>query len=270
MKKLLTVLLSVMVIFSLAGCSGNNNGGNEETVPAAVDPNAKSEGVMTYAEYVAAEDGSDIVIEGFVQASAYNETYGNVNLFLQDGEGAYYVYRMNVSSDEAAQLTKGTKIKVSGQKGSWAGEIEVAEGTGSFEVSGEDTYVPEAVDVTAEMGTDSLIEKQNMLVVLKDVKVAESVYEEKDDKGNVTETHSDAFWYGWENSSEKGSNADIYFNVEINGTVYNIVVESDECPEGSDVYSAAEALNIGDTVDVTGYLYWYNGPNVHVHGITVK
>ena len=91
-----------------------------------------------------------------------------------------------------------------------------------------------------------------------------------DDKGNVTETHSDAFWYGWENSSEKGSNADIYFNVEINGTVYNIVVESDECPEGSDVYSAAEALNIGDTVDVTGYLYWYNGPNVHVHGITVK
>lgn len=265
MKKLFVVLLGLLMVCSLAGCKGK-----EEPVPAEVDPNAKSEGVMTYAEYTAAEDGTDVVVEGFVQATAYNETYGNVNLFMQDGEGAYYVYRMNVTPEEAALLTKGTKIKVSGQKGSWGGEVEVAEGTGSFEVSGTDTYVPEALDITAEMASEGLVDKQNRLVSVKGAKVVESVYDEKDENENVIATHSDAFWYGWENSSEKGANADIYFNIEVNGVTYNVVVESDECPEGSDVYGAAEALNIGDTIDLEGYLYWYWGSNIHVHNITVK
>ena len=38
----------------------------------------------------------------------------------------------------------------------------------------------------------------------------------------------------------------------------------------TDVYKAVEGLQIGDTVDIDAYLYWYEGPNAHVIGVTVK
>lgn len=265
MKKLFTALLAVLMVLTLAACGGSN----EPTV-VEVDPNAKSEGSMTYAEYVAAEDGTDITVEGFVTATAYNAKYGNVNLYMQDGNGAYYVYRMNVTEEEAAKLVPGTKIVVKGSKGSWGGELEVAEGTGTFSVSSEETWTPAAKDVTSLMNDESLIDNQNQFVSISGAKVVESTYDEKDDEGNVVATHTDAFWYGWENNSEKGSNADLYFNIEVDGTVFNVCVESDECPEGTAVYSAVEALNIGDTVDLEGYLYWYWGANLHVHSAVVK
>ena len=30
------------------------------------------------------------------------------------------------------------------------------------------------------------------------------------------------------------------------------------------------ALEAGDVIDVTGYLYWYNGANTHITSVTVK
>ncbi len=37
----------------------------------------------------------------------------------------------------------------------------------------------------------------------------------------------------------------------------------------SDVYKAIEALNVGDVIDVEGFLYWYNGAQPHITSVTV-
>ena len=36
----------------------------------------------------------------------------------------------------------------------------------------------------------------------------------------------------------------------------------------TEVYKAAEALAIGDVIDMEGFLYWYDGPNPHITKIT--
>ncbi len=38
--------------------------------------------------------------------------------------------------------------------------------------------------------------------------------------------------------------------------------------EESDTYKAVEALNAGDVIDIEAFLYWYNGANPHVIGVT--
>ena len=42
------------------------------------------------------------------------------------------------------------------------------------------------------------------------------------------------------------------------------------CNEETEVYKAVEALNVGDVVDVEGFLYWYEGPNLHITSLTVS
>jgi len=44
-------------------------------------------------------------------------------------------------------------------------------------------------------------------------------------------------------------------------------VESYLTGADTDVYKAVEELKVGDKVDITCFLYWYNGANPHVIGI---
>ena len=78
-----------------------------------------------------------------------------------------------------------------------------------------------------------------------------------------------AFFYNWDNSGEDG-NSDLYFDIEVNGGVYTFVVRRYLTAPGSEVYEAVKALNVGDTVDITGFLYWYEGPQPHITAIVVK
>ena len=212
---------------------------------------AKGEGVMDYAAFVEAELDDEVVIEGYLQAKqAYSEEYGNTSLYLQDGKGAYFVYRIACTKDEYDTMAIGQKMKITGYKSEWSGEVEITDA--SFEMErGE--YSFRAEDVTALLGTDELIEKQNLLVSFKGAKVIES-------EGGA------AWLYGWDGSGEEGS--DLYFNVEINGEHYSFVVESDLCGPGTEVYERVKTLEVGDTVNLTGFLYWYEGPNPHI--ISVK
>ena len=62
-----------------------------------------------------------------------------------------------------------------------------------------------------------------------------------------------------------------YINLEdADGNVYTFVVESYLRGADTEVYQAVEAFNVGDTVDITGFMYWYEGPQVHVTIATVK
>ena len=232
MKKIFALMLAMMMVFSLAAC------GNKE---AADDINAKSEGVMTYAEYEAAALDTEVVIEAYVQAT--QSWWDNkITVYAQDKDGAYFLYEMACSEADAAKLVPGTKIKVTGYKGEWAGEVEVMDGT--FEFAGDATYVAVPVDATAWLGTDELVKHQNQLAVFKGMTVEGIEYK----------------------NGEPGD--DIYVTVSKDGAKYDFCVERYLTDPDTDVYKTVGTLAAGDVVDITGFIYWYEGVNTHITGIS--
>lgn len=159
MKKYLAVLLAAAMVFALAGC-GSKDAGTDE----------KSEGVMTYEEYMAAPLDSEVVIETYVQAkqSWWDD---QATVYSQDKDGAYFLYNMACSEEDYEKLVPGTKIKVTGYKSEWSGEVEVTDAV--FEIE-DGSYVAEAEDVTSLLGTDELIDHQNEFVAFKGMTVEDS------------------------------------------------------------------------------------------------
>ena len=282
MKKILVILLSLSLLLSFSACSGteDNETTNDTTPPesqteteseteseteteaetepaaAADDPTVKSEGVMTYAEYAAAELDTQVVVETYVQAKQ-SWWEDKATVYTQDMDGGYFLYNMACSEEDYAKLTPGTKIKVTGYKAEWSGEVEIIDAT--FEIE-EGSYVAPALDVTALLGTDDLALHQNQFVSFKDMTVEAAG---QDESGNDV-----AFLYNWDGSGEEGS--DLYFNVSLNGQTYTFTVESYLCDKDSDVYAAVKNLSIGDVIDLEGFLYWYEGVNPHITSVTVK
>ena len=241
MKKILALLLALLCVFALVGCQKK------------ADADKKSEGVMTYAEYDAAALDTEVTVETYVQAKQ-SWWEDKATVYTQDKDGAYFLYNMACSEQDYQKLEVGTKIKVKGFKAEWEGEVEIIDAT--FEIM-DGTYIAEPEDVTALLGTDELIAKQNKLVVFKGMTVEAS----KDADGNDV-----AFLYNWDGSGEDGS--DLYFNVSIGGNTYTFTVESYLCDNTTDVYAAVKALGIGDKIDATGFLHWYQGANPHITAVT--
>ena len=189
MKKITALLLTTVLAVSLVGCGGT---GTKDTA------DVKSEGVMTYAEYVAADLDSQVVIETYVQAK--QSWWDNqATVYTQDKDGAYFLYNMSCSEEDYEKLTPGTKIKVTGYKSEWSGEIEIIDAT--FEIE-EGSYIAEAEDITSLLASDDLINHQNEFVSFKDMTVEAAG---QDDSGNDV-----AFLYSWDGSGQDGD--DLYFN----------------------------------------------------------
>ncbi|MCM1122978.1 MAG: hypothetical protein NC416_10370 [Eubacterium sp.] len=244
MKKITTLLLVSALVLTCAGCGSKGDSGADE----------KSEGVMTYDEYAAAAIDTEVVIETYVQAK--QSWWDNkATVYTQDKDGAYFVYNMTCSEADYDKLTKGTKIKVTGYKAEWSGEIEIAEGA-TFEIE-DGNYVAEAEDVTSLLGSDDLINHQNKFVSFKGMTVEAAG---QDENGNDA-----AFLYNWDGSGQDGD--DLYFNVSLDGNTYTFTVESYLCDNTTDVYAAVKNLNIGDKIDMEGFLYWYEGVNPHITSV---
>ena len=242
MKKFFAVLLALSMVFALAACT---SGSTEPAAEPEADIFAKGEGVMTYAEYAAADMDTEVTIETFVQAtqSWWDNT---ITAYTQDNEGAYFLYNMACTEEDAAKLVPGTKIKVTGYKSEWSGEVEIVDAT--FEIE-EGSYIADATDVTALLGTDEMIEHQNQFVAFKGMTVeSEAIYK-------------------WDGSGADGD--DLYFQVSKDGQTYTFTVESYLCGAGTEVYEAVKGLKAGDTVDMEGFCYWYEGLNPHITSVTV-
>lgn len=248
MKKLTALLLTFTLGVTCAGVVSVNAAAED----AAED--VKSEGVMTYEEYVAADLESEVVVETYVQAkqSWWEDT---ATLYTQDKDGAYFLYNIACSEEDYEKLVPGTKIKVTGYKAEWSGEIEIIDAT--FEIE-EGSYIAEPLDVTELLGTDELIDHQNEYVSFKGMTVEAAG---QDEDGNDV-----PFLYAWDGSGQDGD--DLYFNVSLNGETYTFTVESYLCDNTTDVYKAVTELNIGDTIDMEGFLYWYEGVNPHITSVT--
>ena len=209
---------------------------------------------MTYKEYTEAAIDSEVVIETYVQAkqSWWKDT---TTVYTQDGDGAYFLYSMACSEADYAKLVPGTKVKVTGHKAEWSGEIEVADATFVIE---EGNYVAKAFDATSLLANEAeLIKHQNELASFK---------------GLTVEAQADgsAFLYNWDGSGSHDDNSDLYFNVSVDGKTYTFTVESYLCDNTTDVYKAVEGLKVGDVIDAEGFLYWYNGVNPHITKVTKK
>jgi len=246
MKKLIALIMSAVMIFSVAACGSKDD--DEITSPTDNTMFDKSEGVMTYSQYDNAGVDTPVVIEAFVQAK---QTWwdNKATIYLADPDGAYFAYNMVCSEQEYAQLTDGQKIRISGVKSIWAGEEEIIDGT--FELC-EGTWLSTPVDLTSEYAAEnsSLSSHMNQRFRITNAKVTKTAI------------------YEWDGTGTRGN--DLYFKAEINGSTFDFVVESYLCGAETAVYQTVEGLQVGQTIDMEGFLYWYEGPCPHITSVTVK
>ena len=215
---------------------------------------AEETAVTTYAEFTEAEVGTTVTIETYVQAKQ-GWWKDQATIYTQNEEGAYFLYNMPCTEGEYEQLKEGTKIKVAGYKSEYAGEVEIIDSVFAIE---EGEYIAEAEDATALLGTDELEGQMNKKVAFKGMTIEPSKAEDSEEEV--------PFLYSWNGSGQEGD--DLYFNASVNGQTYTFTVESYLCDASSDVYKAVQGLKIGDTVDMEGFLYWYEGPNPHITAVT--
>ena len=295
MKKIVSTVLALAMVLSLAGCAGGTDettaaettaaqteaaeettAAAEETTAAAettatADETTAAEGetaesgaetaeVMTHEEYMAADLDSHVVVETYVQAKQSwweDEGQGKATVYGQSEDGAYFMYDMACSQEDYEKLVPGTKIQVTGYKSEWSGEVEIMDGT--FEIVDGDEFIATPLDVTEMLGTDELIDHQNELVQFKGLTVEPA----NPDSGDT----STAFLYNYDGSGSEGD--DLYFNASYNGQTYTFVIESYLCDSSTEVYSAVKNLQVGQTIDMEGFLYWYEGVNPHITSVTV-
>ena len=282
MRKIVCAVLALCLAASMAACAGNTTSGSSTASDSSVtsetsvsqeetssdvasedtDSQSSEEGseasgeVLSYEEYMAAELDSEVTIQAYVQAKQ-SWWEDKATVYLQDQDGGYFAYGMVCSEEDYEKLTEGTLIQVTGFKSEWSGEIEIMDGSFTFVEDG-DTFVAEPLDVTEMLGTDELESHQNEKVSFKGLTVEAST-----DANN----NEAAFLYNDDGSGADGD--DLYFNVSYNGQTYTFTVESYLCDNTTEVYKAVTALEVGQTIDCEGFLYWYEGVNPHITSVTV-
>ncbi len=253
MKKFTALLLTASLV--LASASMAMAAETEMETEPTLTPEEKSEGVMTHDEYVAAAVDDEVTIETYVQAKQ-SWWEDKATLYTQDQEGAYFIYNLPCSEEDYDKLEVGTKIRVTGYKADFNGEIEIDGEGATFEIlDGE--FIAEPLDATELLGTDELIDHQNELVSFKGM----TVEAQEDAEGNEV-----AFLYNYDGSGQDGD--DLYFDASVNGETYTFTVESYLCDNTTDVYKAVTELKVGDVIDMEGFLYWYEGVNPHITSVT--
>ena len=249
MKKIISFALILIMVLSFTACVD----------PAQEDIMTKSEGVMTCAEYNAAEINDEVTIEAYVQGKQgwwSDNGVGKATVYLQDGVGGYLLYDLQCTEEEYAQLVDGVKVRVTGYKAAYKGEYEIIDAT--FEII-KGSYVAPFTDATDKLGKEDILNLQNMKVSFKGLTVVGYTYQ----------------------GGARGK--DIYVTFNYNGANYDFCVESYLTGADSELYKAIEALKEGDVVDIEGFAYWYDGAydavadvvnpnaiNTHITGVKVK
>ena len=256
MKKIIALLLAMAMVLAFAACAKTEAPSATEApateapateAPATEAPETEAPAdevsVMSHADYVAADLNSEVVIETYVQAT--QSWWDNkITVYCQDEEGAYFLYELACSEEDAAKMVPGTKIRVTGYKGEWAGEVEVMDGTFEF-IEGADALYIGATDYTELLGTEELINHQNELAAFFGLTVEAIEYK----------------------NGEPGD--DIYVTLGYNGNSYSFCVERYLTGPETEVYTTVGTLNVGDVVNVEGFLYWYDGVNPHITAISL-
>ena len=260
MKKLLALLLALVMVFALVACGAEEEETKtEETTTTPIETTEATEEettaevteevtepveevtVLTFEEYMAAELETAVVIECAVQGHQ-NWWDNKITLYGADENGGYFMYEMACSEEDAEKLTQGTWIRVTGVKKEWEGMVEIMDST--FEFIEKESYVCEINDVTALLGTEELVNKTALPVIFSGMTVETVEFQ----------------------GGEPGK--DIYLTVKNGEDAYSFCVESYLTGPDSEVYATVSALEAGAVIDITAYVYWYQGLNAHIISVT--
>ena len=257
MKKTVYSILSMSLILGLAGCSGSGKPAASSAAPASsaagsAEPAADVQ-LTSYADFLAAAVDTPVTVETYVQAKQ-SWWEDKATVYTQNEEGAYFLYNMACSQADFDKLVEGQKIRVSGYKAEWSGELEIVDAT--FEII-DGSLIAQAKDITDTLGNDEELKKfMNQKVAFKGLTVDAA-------------SDGNAFTYNYDGSGQEGD--DLYFNVvDANGAKFQFTVESYLTGPGTEVYDAVRNLKVGDVIDCEGFLYWYEGINPHITSVTVK
>jgi len=209
----------------------------------------KSNDALSYADYAKAELGSTVTIEAFV-GGKQSWWSNKATIYLQDENGGYFVYELPCTEEQYnTDLAIGNKVKITGVKGEWAGQVEIlgseAGAEATFEALDGKWSAP-LVDLT-EFVADSakLLEYLNQKVSFEGLEVA-SVSLPAQDGG------------------------DIYFDVKYGNSQYTFCIEQYLTDSSTEVYQTALNLKVGDFIYCEGFMYSYNGPQLHTTKIVVS
>lgn len=217
-------------------------------------------GNTSYYEYVEVDLGTYVAVETFVQGKQSwwfdsKANTGKGTIYTQDHNGGYFLYEVPLTEEEYNALEVGTHIMVYGFKSEWDGEVEIIDA--EIRIIDDEKWIAPAEDVTALLGTEDIEYFRDRKVSFNGMTV-----EASNDEGA-------AFLYKWNGAGSEGD--DIYFKASVNGKTYTFVIESYLTGDGTDVYEAAQALKVGDVIDMEAFLYWYDtDAQPHVYSITVK
>jgi hypothetical protein len=259
MKKFLALVFASALTLSLVACGNKDAAESTEETAVVAEETAETEDVvlpaeeeteaseesayMTYADYAATAVDEEVTVKVYVQAtqSWWDNT---ITVYAADADGAYFIYNMACTEEDAAKLVPGTEIIVTGVKGEWEGEVEIMDAT--FEFGTDATFEATAVDATAALGTDAITDYMNQKVSFTDMTVEAVSYK----------------------NNEPGD--DIYVTLSKDGNNYEFCLEYYLNGSDEEFYNTVGNLEVGATVDVECFLYFYQGPDGHLTKVTVK
>jgi len=246
-KKVISVAMVAAMAVSVFACSS-------ETAETSETASEVVTNGISYVDYTAADLDTEVTVDVYVQATQgwWNDS---ITVYAADRDGAYFIYGMACSEEDAALLVPGTMIEVTGYKSEWEGEVEIADATFTI-VEGADSYIAEAIDLTEFFGDNiELYTYQNAFFSMENLTVVE-------------QEDGSAFLYNYDGSGSQGD--DLYFTVSNGDATATFTVESYLTGADTEVYQAVEALSAGDTINVEGFLYWYQGANPHITSVTAQ
>lgn len=250
------------------------NGANPHIVSISFD-----EADDAYELFLSTPDGEEVKAAGYVisKTTYYNGTTclyvagTQTNSDFTAAEG-YYVYNYSCTLEQYNQLVVNanqntyTYVTITGTKASYAGMQEIIDATVTIG-TGSNSPVPLLINTGFGASSNGVtldnVQEQFIGVLFNGTfKVKE--YTTTDQNATVGESKA----YGYKGDTPTD---DLYFILEdaygnelsccIEAYVdYSVFGESHK----STLYSQVMGLQIGDTINVSGFLYWWNGPNPHI------
>ena len=195
--------------------------------------------VTTWAEYQAAKEGDNLIIQGIVVAinsKAAGNTRNHLFLLDESGFGGYYSYQMDVDPVADLGIELGMTVRVSGPAAPYSGMMEIKGGIPTVVNTEKKDFAP--VDITDKWveGTN-FNELVGMPVTVKGVTIG----------GQVLDNPTSQY---------------LYFELNgVQGYVRTYVTDFPTTLKADDkaTIDAVHAEKLGYTADVTGILITYSG-----------
>ena len=224
---------------------------NGATATVTFDRTVPEYAVISFEEYMAAEKGATVTVEGIVvgiNAHSLNNKYNHLYLMDASGKGGYYCYKLTSDPAEAG-VKVGMTVSVSGTVEPYSGMQEIKDG--SFQIVDETIKTITPVDITTNFAAgEPLTNFVAMPVVIKGVTIG------------AQDLEKDTSQYLYFSIGEEKGYVRTYVSDFINLTI-NKEGDAYTSPDKATI-DAAHAEKFGWTANVTGILVLYGVENPYI------